>query len=193
MRHLRDTRDRRTERWVRQVVAAIHANAFNLDLWECARETIEHPDQVLTPAEVAELVARGLRTHDGPLHLPYRFEGQRHRVFDLEAAQRRGYGACADASAAIAAAVLMAAGECSICYERSPSLDAYAHVRVSIGDAFVDAFPEQSLEVDACTALIEVTRESVRWPAAAEDSATRLLDARRRQDGPPSSPEGSTT
>lgn len=214
---LRDTRDRRTERWIRQVNAAIRLNASNLDLWRASLEVREfsglasldgigramlarpHDDDTSgfayihrDAAETAQRVALGIRTPNGPLHLPYRFAGQDHRVYELEAARRRGWGACADASAAIAAAVLMVRGTCAICYERTPVLDTYAHARVSIGDTFVDAFPEQSLEVEACTALLPVTRESVSWPAHAEETAVRLLDAQRRAAIPQSSQADTT-
>lgn len=192
---LRDTRDRRTERWIRQVNAAIRLNASNLDLWRAALEVREFSGLASLDGigrATAQRVALGIRTPDGPLHLPYRFAGQDHRVYELEAARRRGWGACADASAAIAAAVLMVRGTCAICYERTPVLDTYAHARVSIGDTFVDAFPEQSLEVEACTALLPVTRESVSWPAHAEETAVRLLDAQRRAAIPQSSQADTT-
>jgi hypothetical protein len=180
-------------RWLRQFESAVRLNANDLDLWRL----VDAPGGSLHDGwwrdgielvELAEAAAKLVRQT-----CKYRFEGQRHRVLELAACRRRGWAACADGSAAIAAVLLMAGAGCAICYERACPADGYAHVRVAIGSHFVDAFPEFSLDVPSCAAVLQVTRRSVRWPATAEETARTILDGSRRADGPPPSPEGSTT
>jgi len=160
-------------RWFRQFVSAVRLNAKDVELWAIADA---HRGDVLAAAEACALHVRTV--------LGYRFEGAKHRILELEACRRRGFGACGDACAAIAAVVLMLDGECSLCYEQTRTLNSYAHVRMFVNGAYVDAFPDASLEVDRCAATEKVTRSGVRWPATAETRARHLLDERRRLAGP---------
>ncbi len=70
--------------------------------------------------------------------IPYRFDGQRHVVADLDGCRSRGWGACADA-VAILAAVAHAerlSTSAAVLVEAPASLPSYAHVRllVRVGD-----------------------------------------------------------
>ncbi len=175
------------ERWLRQFKTAVRINASDAELWNLvavygsnsARDG-EDPDVLLSPLEAAQRVAKYL--HEGENVLPYRFV-RPQRVLDLQGCRRRRFGACADASAAIAAAVLMVGGECNACYERHPALDTYAHVRIDVDGTPVDAYPDASLDVPSCTATWRVTRGSVRWPADVDAKMRRLLGVPSLQAG----------
>lgn len=165
--------------WWRQLRSAVSLNAHDLDLWECAHPLSGVVVDAVDAARAAALHVRSV--------LPYRFTGV-ERILELRQALRRGYGACGDATAAVAAAVLMSGGECDVCYELARCADGsepipgYAHVRVVVGGSAVDAYPDESLEVDGCAGRVGVSRESVRWPMT-DAVALSLLDARRRQAG----------
>ncbi|MCC7108008.1 MAG: hypothetical protein IT382_01860 [Deltaproteobacteria bacterium] len=118
----------------------------------------EHAPSCLAAAETAAAYVRTA--------LPYRFDGQAHRILDLPAAKARGYGACGDATAAVAAVLLMRGSVPILAYEATETLDGYAHVRIAMGRLFVDAYPEVSFSMPP-RARIELTRESVRWPVRA--------------------------
>jgi hypothetical protein len=143
-------------RWLRQLLAATRINASNEELLSTVAQ-----GETLSTLEAAVAVAR--RLHEGPHLLPYRFRPPQ-KILDLEACRRRGYGACGDASAAVAAAVLMVGGVPVLCYEVTPTVDGYAHVRIDVDGTFVDAFPDASFDVDRCAARLALTRSVVRWP-----------------------------
>lgn len=148
-------------RWWRQFLSAVRLNAGDAWLWHIAQGRMSGND-----LEALEDAAKYVREV-----LPYKFTGAQ-RVLELEASIRRGYGACADATAAICAVALMRNVDVDVCYEeldRSPGSDhGYAHVRVALGDARVDAYPDASLDVPQCAGRFRVTREVARWPAAAQ-------------------------
>lgn len=147
-------------RWRRQLHAAVRLNAADAGLMTLADES---PSDVAAAMRAAQLV-RAL--------LPYRFDGARHRILELSAARRRGWGACGDAVAAIAAVLLARGRTATVCYEQSEAVTGYAHVRIAIGRVFADAFPEASIEVP-CSATLSLTRGSVRWPVPASSAQRR--------------------
>lgn len=140
--------------WLRQFYAAVRLNAPDPALRAIA-------ERAASCHQAAQNCADWIRTV-----LPYRFDGRGHRILELAAARRRGYGACGDATAAIAAVLMMRGSVPVVAYEATETLDGYAHVRIAMGRLFVDAFPEASLSLPA-TARIELTRRDVRWPVAA--------------------------
>lgn len=142
--------------WWRQMASAIRLNARSAALAIIAKTSPSH-------MMAATSTAGWLR-----LTLPYRFDGADHRILSLPEARRRGYGACGDATAAIAAVLLHRGEPASIAYEASETLDGYAHVRVVLGRVPVDAYPEMSLQLEP-RAVLQVTRETVRWPAPVRD------------------------
>jgi hypothetical protein len=157
-------------RWWRQYVSAVRLNADDGELQRIAEtEGASH-------AEVATLVA-GYLCEQGEGALPYRFDKAGHRIIELAAARRRGYGACGDACAAISAALLMRDAEHHVCYEKTDMLPGYAHVRIVIGSHFADAYPERSLALESCAARLPVTRARVRWPAAADATRRGATDS----------------
>jgi hypothetical protein len=158
--------DVRERRWRRQMASAIRLNATDPQLREFAHAQTSNLD-------AARLAAEHIRRV-----LPYRFLGEGHRTLELAAARRRGFGACSDATAALAAVMLWRTSEALVCYENaavlyhspvrlSEALRGYAHVRLSLGRDFVDAYPDASLEASRCALLFRVTREGVKWPAHA--------------------------
>lgn len=167
-------------RWFRQWTCAVVDNARELALWSLVYGA---DGIVLSPLEAAQgaaLIARAI---------PYRwprptgFLSEAQSIVGLGAARRRGFAACGDATAATAAAVLIAGGECVICYETLPSFPEYAHVRIDVGGEYVDAYPEASFDVPSCSGRETVTRERVRWPVASAEML-RLLDESRRKTTP---------
>jgi hypothetical protein len=102
--------------------------------------------------------------------IPYRFLGQRHEILSLlEVVERGGWGACADAAACAAAALLVARQErglcvaplrnaptIALCYEIVGGNTSYAHTRVVIGSSPVEPFPEFRLEAHGCAVLYDV-------------------------------------
>jgi hypothetical protein len=87
--------------------------------------------------------------------IPYGYDGGRHhRVMPLEECLQRGYGACAD-GAAVLAAVGVVAGVLSLrlCIEGNPSDASYSHVRMFAGDEPCEPWPERRWETPSCTGL----------------------------------------
>jgi hypothetical protein len=187
------------ERWFRQLRSAVALNALDLDLWDVAWPLVDGERSPLSVEAAAAAAARYVHHV-----LPYKFTGT-ERILELRNALRRGSGACGDATAAVAACVLMVGGACDVCYERitkdtplrlddgstawdpaagcvKPELSGYAHVRVALGDALYDAFPSESLEVLGCSGRVRITRAGVEWPL---NDATALLrlDARSPPGG----------
>ena len=91
--------------------------------------------------------------------LPYRFDGERHRIASLRTCFRRGYGACADAAALVAAVAKLNGEDAAVCYERVDSLPDYAHVRAVWRGWACDPWPERSFAVDECALVIRVLRD----------------------------------
>lgn len=142
--------------WWRQLCSAIRLNATNEAL-----RAIAH--RAPSTAVAANVCADWLRQA-----LPYHFDGATHRILSLREAQARGYGACGDATAAIAAMLfLRSVAVVAIAYETTAALDGYAHVRVALGRTFIDAYPEAS--VTAPAVLLPLTPTDVRWPASMLD------------------------
>jgi len=113
--------------------------------------------------------------------LPYAF-GAAQRILALRSARRRGYGACGDGTAALAAVCALAGVPTSaLCYEREETLRGYAHVRILVGDVVGDAFRDRRVEVDRCSAVIDLDRlMGARWR---RDAAARGARARRQAGG----------
>lgn len=146
-------------RWVRQMQAAVRLNARDPSLAILA----SIPTSRVAIAEAAALLVRAI---------PYRFDGPTHRILDLPAARRRGYAACGDAAAAIAAALfLQSIEDVTVCYEATEAVSGYAHVRIAIGGAFVDPYPEASIEAP-CVERLTLTRMGVRWPAPVSSTSS---------------------
>lgn len=154
------TTKKRDPRWWRQFVSAVRLNAGDGELQDLVRF-----HEALDDGELAQRAALHVRQV-----LPYRFDGPRHRILELVAARRRGYGACGDATAAIAAALLMRGKSASVCYESTHTVPGYAHVRIVVDGVVADAYPDASLDVSRCSATLAVTRRSVSWPSAAASS-----------------------
>ena len=137
--------------WFRQMQAAVRMNASNDALRAIAARSHSCHD-------AAENAAAWLRTV-----LPYRFDGAHHRILSLREALARGYGACGDATAAIATVLIERGSVAIVAYEATETLEGYAHVRIAMGRLFVDAYPEASIDAP-CAARLELTKASVRWP-----------------------------
>lgn len=126
---------------------------------------VVHAYHGATAALLAGELARAIRAR-----IPYRFLGQRHEILSLlEVVERGGWGACADAAACAAAALLVARRErglsvaplrsaptIGLCYEIVGGNSSYAHTRVVIASAPVEPFPEFRLEVQQCAILYDV-------------------------------------
>jgi hypothetical protein len=145
---------RRRARWLRQFVVAVRTNLADPQLVELAR-------RAGSPAQKALAAALHVRRT-----LPYRFD--RSPILSLRAAQKRGFGACGDGTAAVAAVVILAGGVPTLCYEEiGPSDPHYAHVRLIADGVGADAYPDASWNVNACSVRRDV-RELVGWRAAAQ-------------------------
>lgn len=142
--------------WWRQMLAAVRLNARSAPLAIIASSSPSHAAAASSTADWLRLV------------LPYRFDGASHRILSLPEALQRGYGACGDATAAIAAVLLHRGRGADVAYEASETLDGYAHVRVVMGSVPVDAYPEMSLQLPP-RAVLHLTRETVRWPVPVRD------------------------
>ena len=106
----------------------------------------------LGPRAAAELAARVWREH-----VPYRFEGDSHPIVDFRRCRRRGWGACADAVAWVAAAAKYAGGrDVGACYETHPSDPDYAHVSAIVEGLSLDPLPEYAYHVRGCSARINL-------------------------------------
>lgn len=65
----------------------------------------------------------------------YRFEGAAHPIEPAVVVDARGWAACADAAAAIAAAVIGSGSSGLLCLEAPTPTDSYRHVRVLVDGA----------------------------------------------------------
>lgn len=74
--------------------------------------------------------------------LPYRFLGDRHPIVSLEEARARGWAACADAAAALAAAAFAwpDTRRAIVCVEAPPHLAGYSHVRLVLDSRAYDPY-----------------------------------------------------
>lgn len=143
--------------WWRQMLSAVRLNAADDALRIIATSSP-------SPMHAAQSCADWLR-----VTLPYRFDGPAHRILTRRECAARGYGACGDAVAAIAATLLHTRAESvSVAYEAHQALEGYAHVRVVLGRVPVDPWPEQSLSL-APRAVLTLDRESVRWPVDVDE------------------------
>lgn len=136
------------EPWQREWTDALADNLENLELRVIATTALPQPfNDVRVRAWAAAWWTRQV--------LPYDFDpGRNDRVLSLVAARRRGYGACADGSASVAAAALLArAHEVDLCYEVLPRCtgdNTYAHARVVVDGDGVDPYPRASYDVARC-------------------------------------------
>lgn len=151
----------RLEQWMRELASALARNVRDESLIDIARSS---PTLALALGRGEALVRRAL---------PYRFVDDQ-RILSLHAAVDRGWGACGDATAALAAvAVVAGAHTVALCYEDTVTERGYAHVRILADDVVGDAYRDQRLDVQACSHVITIDRlMGSRWRAAAARRAT---------------------
>jgi hypothetical protein len=117
----------------------------------------------LSDPRIRELAARrawGLRDAVAWVRtrIPYRYDGPwAHRIVSLAGVELRGYGACGDGAALIAAVGLLRNLEgLSLCIEQLPNVAQYGHVRIVHRHDALEPWPERRWEVPACSGLVDV-------------------------------------
>lgn len=150
--------------WLEQWIAACDANLDDPLIRALARETIAKPFDAVVDKVRAEAAALAVRRL-----LPYRFTG-RDRIVSLREARARGFGACGDGSAAVAAVALLSSSSSVVhlCYELSPSRRSYAHVAVDVDGFRADPYPDASLSVTRCAVVDDVRELVKRWRVVAK-------------------------
>lgn len=147
-------------RWLRQWVNACKSN-LDSDL---ARQlaAYQSPADVVTRAKAAAITFR--------MRVPYRFDqASPASIESLAVCEQRGFGACGDGSAFVAAVALLVGdprASVRLCYETHPSSRGYAHAAVDVAGIRADPYADASLSVPRCTASIEV-RELLGWSVPA--------------------------
>lgn len=111
-----------------------------------------------SPAEVSSLFeTTALWPQRARSGIPYRFLGERSKTDDLQGCRRRGYAACADAAAAIAAACIVEGVPAKLCVEAPIDLPHYVHVRVIVDGVALDPYRAFRAAVPAsCEWLVDV-------------------------------------
>jgi hypothetical protein len=127
-----------------QISFTARAALFLLDLEHVARG----------PAFISRgRVAR--RLHNA---LPYRFDGDGQSILSVELCIARGYWACADTSAAAAAAFVGRNRDVKLCTETVGAFPRYAHTRLVVAGGVVEPWPEaRRPEAHGCTLLDNVS------------------------------------
>lgn len=117
-----------------------------------------HEARVAWVAEMARAARANLESHPATLigeaerafsSIPYRFLGDRHPIVSLDAARSRGWAACADAAAAIAAAAYAYpwSRRAVLCVESPPDVEGYSHVRVILDGIYYDPYEAYRADV----------------------------------------------
>lgn len=92
--------------------------------------------------------------------MDYNFFGpKRHVIESWVQCRKRGFGACADAAAALGAGLVLCQPSRSVqlCYEDPPDAPPdYAHCRVVLDGVPVEPFPQARLEATSCSAIVDL-------------------------------------
>lgn len=99
--------------------------------------------------------------------VPYQFDGEVHRIVGAAECCKRGYGACGDGSAIVAAvlvhrndqgAFVPSKHQGNLCYETVDGIPQYAHARVFLDGIPVEPWPDQRRpEARGCTSFDDVS------------------------------------
>lgn len=137
---------RAADPWLYGLAAACRLNLFDADV------------RSRSPAEVAALFeTTAVYPQRAKRGIPYRFVGERSKTDDLQGCRRRGYAACADAAAAIAAACITENTPAKLCVEAPLHMPHYVHVRVIVEGVALDPYRAFRASVPAsCEWLVDV-------------------------------------
>lgn len=141
--------------WLQQWIEAARANLVHERVRSLVAVPSSSTSRLLRPTAAALLVRETL---------PYRFDGPDSAppVVSYAAALARGFGACGEGSAVVAAAAHLAGVRATLCYERAAAVERYAHVVVVVDGTRVDPWPHVALAVSRCTDTHDV-EELLRW------------------------------
>ena len=130
--------------WQRDLARAIDANSADLALMRLWAPTVRMPDRMEAAMRVG---------------CEYRFT-RASTVDAWSVVRARGWGACADAAALVAAVGLYSGMDARICIEATDRLPGYSHARVMLTEGrttrVYDPFAAKSAQLGSCAVVYEV-------------------------------------